>query len=264
DATGMATAPALTANDTAGSYSVHVDSGFGSTTLYLTNTATGLAASITATVTTQQEASINTQYQQPLQVEVVDANDRPVQGVTVSFTLGTGSNGASATFPDGRKRATEFTDASGEAASSPVLANTPAGSFPLTATISGTTLLASSTLQNLAGRPATVTAGAASGESTTVSQRFPVPLAVTVSDRYGNPVAGAIVKFSAPARGPSGHFTIARTRTARVVTIRTNASGIAVAPPFTANDTAGGYIVRATVKGNTAHGSFALVNSARR
>jgi hypothetical protein len=193
----------------------------------------------------------------------------------VSFTLGTGPNGASATFPDGSKQASESTDTRGEAASPLLLANTIAGRFTVTAEIAGTTRLASSGLRNLPGRPATVTAGAASGESTTLSQRFPVPLAVTVGDRYGNPVAGAMVSFSAPARGASGHFTIARRRglsrdkttkkrTARVVTVRTNASGIAVAPPFTANDTVGGYIVRAKVEGTTAHGSFALVNTPRR
>ena len=41
--------------------------------------------------------------------------------------------------------------------------------------------------------------------------------------------------------------------------MRTNASGIAVAPAFTANGTTGGYIVKATVKG-AAPAAFALVN----
>ncbi len=100
-------------------------------------------------------------------------------------------------------------------------------------------------------RPATVAAGAASGESTPLAQRFPVPLAVTVTDRYGNPVAGATVTFAAPDRGAGGHFT-AKRRAARVVGVRTNANGIAVAPPFTANDIPGGYIVGATVKRSTA------------
>jgi hypothetical protein len=48
-----------------------------------------------------------------------------------------------------------------------------------------------------------------------------------------------------------------------VVSVKTNANGIAVAPPFRANDTAGGYIVRATVTGTTARASFALVNAPR-
>ena len=43
------------------------------------------------------------------------------------------------------------------------------------------------------------------------------------------------------------------------IAVRTNASGIAVAPAFTANGTTGGYIVKATVQG-AAPAAFALVN----
>ena len=83
-----------------------------------------------------------------------------------------------------------------------------------------------------------------------------LPLAVTVTDRYGNRVAGAHVTFSAPSRGASGSFERGRT-----VSVRTNATGIAVAPPFTASASVGGYLVRAFVKGTAAHGSFALANT---
>jgi hypothetical protein len=80
DGQGIATAPTFTANDTAGSYSVHADSDFGSVELYLTNTVSGLAASITATGASSEEAAVDSQYPQPLQVQVKDANGRPVQG----------------------------------------------------------------------------------------------------------------------------------------------------------------------------------------
>ena len=59
-----------------------------------------------------------------------------------------------------------------------------------------------------------------------------MPLAVTVADRYGNPVVGATVEFTAPGRGATGH-------------------------------TPGGYIVVATVDRSTARASFALVNTPR-
>src|SRR5262245_56978645 len=45
DANGVASAPTFTANDVAGSYSVQVDSDYGSVLLYLTNTASGVVAS---------------------------------------------------------------------------------------------------------------------------------------------------------------------------------------------------------------------------
>ena len=118
-----------------------------------------------------------------------------------------------------------------------------------------------------------IIAGAASGESTPSASRFPVPLAITVADRYGNPVVGTSVKFSAPLRGASGYFTLVNkhgpngnkpTRyTAPSITMKTNANGIAVAPPFKANRTAGAYLVTATLKGSNAHASFVLVNTPR-
>ena len=48
---------------------------------------------------------------------------------------------------------------------------------------------------------------------------------------------------------------------ADTVKVKTNACGIAVAPAFTANDTHGGYIVKATV-GHARPAAFALVNEA--
>ena len=82
-------------------------------------------------------------------------------------------------------------------------------------------------------------------------------LAVTVTDANGNPVPHAVVTFSAPVHGPSGRFGSSRSRRAEV---ETNASGIAVAPTFTANAEAGGYVVRAGVRGVGRPAAFALVN----
>jgi hypothetical protein len=46
-----------------------------------------------------------------------------------------------------------------------------------------------------------------------------------------------------------------------MITVRTNASGIAVAPVFTANPERGGYVVKATVT-HAQSAAFALVNQA--
>jgi adhesin/invasin len=80
--------------------------------------------------------------------------------------------------------------------------------------------------------------------------------AVVVADANGNPVAGVRVTFSAPARGASGSFAGGQ-RTASVVT---DAAGVAVAPAFRANRTAGGYAVVATVRGAARPAAFAFVN----
>jgi protocatechuate 3,4-dioxygenase beta subunit len=383
DATGTATAPTFTANDTAGSYSVHADSDFGSTNLYLTNTAGGLAASIAPAGATAQEASVNSQYGQPLQARVLDANGRPVQGVATSFALGSGPSGAgasfltggaqatattksdgvatsplfvansspgrftatasasdlssvatfsldnhaaaqtlravgalaqtatvdhryrrplsaqlldpsgqpvegasvtftlgraaagaTASFPDGSSQATEISDSSGRASSPPLAANSTAGSFTATASVNGSTPL-SFRLRNLAGAAATITVGAADGQSAPTGSRFPIRLAVTITDRDGNPVPGVLVTFSAPTHGPSGRFdryARGRTRrnarkssvavhTARVVRVKTDRKSIAIAPPFTANGHSGGYAVTVRVGGQRA--AFALVNTRR-
>jgi protocatechuate 3,4-dioxygenase beta subunit len=368
DATGVATAPIFTANDSAGGYTVRADSDYGSVNFYLTNTASGVAASITASGSTSQEQSVNGQYPQPLQAEVVDADGRPVQGATVTFLLGTGPTGAGASFlgggaqatattkangratsppfvangapgrftatastsgvdavatyalvnhgattiitaanpaqtatvntryrqpltarvrdsgghpiegasvtftlptaaagagasfPDGTSQASAFSDAAGRATSPPLVANKTAGRFTAIAALSGNPKPASYSLQNLAGKPATISAGGASGQSTPVATRFPIRLAVTVTDKDGNRVAGAVVTFSAPARGPSGRF---RTHPGgRIARVKTNGRGIAIAPALTANHTPGGYAVTASTVGLQT--AFALINEPRR
>ena len=93
-------------------------------------------------------------------------------------------------------------------------------------------------------------------------------LAVTVTDAEKNPVAGALVSFSAPASGASGRFTVRsrgshrhRVSHARTVHVETGACGIAVAPPFSAGHQAGGYILEANAK-PARPAAFALVNEA--
>jgi hypothetical protein len=61
DAQGIATAPAFTANYTAGSYTVDAHSDYGSIEFFVSNTATGLPAAITATGTSSEEATVNGQ-----------------------------------------------------------------------------------------------------------------------------------------------------------------------------------------------------------
>ena len=114
------------------------------------------------------------------------------------------------------------------------------------------------------GRPTTLTAGVGATQSAPAGARFPIRLAVTVTDAEGAPVPDALVSFAAPNRGPSGFFTI-RSGGANVhlhrARMKTNACGIALAPAFTANHRAGGYVVVASVEHVKA--AFALVNEGR-
>jgi hypothetical protein len=189
---------------------------------------------------------------------VLDPNGRPIEGVTVTFTLPQTGEGAGASFLGGSNQATDVTDADGQASSPALLANSTAGRFTATASAVGSARELSYALRNLAGNPATITPGAADGETTPAGTRFPIRLAVTVKDADSNPVAGAVVTFTAAATGPSGKFDGGR----RSVRVKTNNSGIAIAPAFRANGTPGGYVVTAAVSGLQV--AFALVNDPRR
>jgi hypothetical protein len=294
DVSGMVAAPAFTADEVAGSYTVTASSQYGSVSFSLTNTAAGIAAKIAAIALKSRSARVTNRYTQPLQVRVLDSDGNPVAGTTVTFTLqagassvcGTTTSGAGATFTGGGAQATAMTNANGVASSPAFTANGVAGSFTATAAAagreptggsgkenpgasgSGAAAPVSFALSNLAGTPVKLATGVGSTQSTLTGTPFAIRLAVTVTDAEKNPVGGAEIAFTAPARGASGRFTIrspdsrhhrshiSHSHTAR---IRTNACGIALAPAFTADRLPGGYIVEASVK-YARPAAFALVN----
>jgi protocatechuate 3,4-dioxygenase beta subunit len=264
NADGVATSPGLSANATGGAFTATA------AVQHVTEPARfglrNLAAkphTITPAGSSSPSATIGTHYAHRLRVTVRDASGKPVAGVTVTFTLGSssvagvssGSGGAGATFTGGATTATATTGPHGIATSPRLAANDDAGSF--TATATGTSAMALFHLHNRAGAPSTVTAGVGAAQSTVAGTRFAIPLAVTVSDAHANKVPDAAVTFTALASAAGGSFPGGRTK----VTVRTNSSGIAVAPPFAANSKAGGYIVTASVKGVRSV-AFALVNTA--
>jgi hypothetical protein len=292
DASGTVAAPPFTANAAAGSYTVTASSQYGTVSFSLTNTAAGVPARIVAIPLKSSSARVAGRFPEPLQVRVLDAGGNPVAGTTVTFTLGSATAGtcgtsaaAGAGFTGGGAQATATTDASGLATSPAFTANTAAGSFTATASLSsggggeseGTGKAGAPTvapvgfsLSNLAGAPAKIVPGVGSTQSTQAGSAFPIRLAVTVTDAQKNLVAGAPITFSAPRAGASGHFTVHshgphhRTRVSHpnTVQVKTNACGIAVAPPFTAGRQPGGYIVKASAK-PARPAAFALVNEAR-
>ena len=82
---------------------------------------------------------------------------------------------------------------------------------------------------------------------------------MTVTDTNGNDVVGASITFRAPTSGASGVFA----GSGATAVVRTDSTGVATAPHFSANQRAGGYIVTATVAGLSSKATFALVNTAR-
>jgi len=297
DATGAASAPTFTADDTAGSYTVTASSPYGSVSFSLTNTAAGVPARVTAVAPTSRSATVTRGYAQPLQVRVLDASGNPVAEATVTFTLSSAASagacasssaGAGASFVGGAgAQASATTGASGVATSPPLTANAAAGWFTATAAVSsgggagpsgatgtgaaaaGASIEASFALRNSAGEPSRVAAGVGATQSTATGTSFPIRLAVTVTDAEKNPVAGAPVTFAAPAGGPSARFTIhtrgtrhgrSRISHRRTVKVETGACGIALAPSLTAGGE-GGYVVEASA-GHARPAAFALVNEA--
>lgn len=277
DSNGLATSPALVANGVPGRFSATASTAGVSTvaTYILDNHATTMT--LQPTSTHDARVTVDGRYRSSLQARLLDAGGQPIEGAAVTFAVTAADNGAAANFLGGTGQATALTDVNGIATAPPLVANKTAGSFTATATAPGAQP-GRYTLENLAAAPTSITVGAADGQSTTVGERFPIPPAVTVTDRNGNPVAGATITFAAPAKGAGGHFTVSRPtknvqartsktrmRTSRIVRVRTNTKGIAVAPPLTANASVGGYAVTATVtvKGSSVRTAFSLLNLPR-
>lgn len=261
---GVATSPPLLANGVPGKFAATASTeGLSSVATFALD---NHAAAMTVSMVTRSDpgAIVDSRYRDRLQARIADATGQPVEGATVTFAIAAADNGAGASFLAGGTQATALTDADGRAISPALVANKTAGAFTATASVTGAQPLAF-TLTNFAAAAYTVNAGVASGTSTVVGTRFDVPLAVTVTDKDGNPVKGAVVVFTAPAKGATGRFTIRKPQrhASRRASVATNASGIAVAPPFIAGATAGGFAVIATAAGTGRSAAFALVVAPR-
>jgi protocatechuate 3,4-dioxygenase beta subunit len=269
DASGIATAPALTAGTVAGTFTAtaSTDGVESPANFTLTNLA-GPATTITATSGGGQSTTVNTPFSNPLVVTVTDADGNPVSGTTVTFTN-----------PDGGVFFTAgnsvVTDAGGHA-SVPVFAGTVAGTSTVNATVAGVNTPATFTLTETAGNPVYITAQSGDNQSATVNTPFADPLVARVTDIFGNPVSGVSVTFGAPASGPSADFGVSVIPLTlppgsaqpaispffgHSISVMTDADGLATVPEFTANTHAGAYTVTATTTGGAAT-SFHLTNTA--
>ena len=265
---GIATSPRFVAGSVAGRFNgTATVAGIGEPVSFALSNLPGRPPHASQVGKWPQSAKVDSSYSRPLEVRVLDAAGQPSQGITVTFALASnsqgsaGATGAGASFPGGVTQATAITNAHGIATSPRFTANTAAGAFAATASVTGFSKSLAFGLRNLAGKPSSISAGAAASESTSVGARFPIPLAVTVVDKNDNPVSGVLVRFSAPGHGAGGSF-VHRHRRTHTITLKTNNRGIAVAPAFVANETEGGYVVTATA-GHARAAAFALVNEKR-
>jgi hypothetical protein len=257
---GVATAPVLTANDVSGSYTVlaSIPGSALQVSFDLTNTTSGVAASVGVSSGSNQSAKVDQQFPLPLAVNVLDSYGGPVGDTDVTFTI-VPTNGAGASFVGGGGVATTQTTSAGTATSPLLVAGSAAGSFSVQVSVNGIGKPAVFTLTDLASAPYAISPGAGTSQSAQLGADFVVPLAVTVTDSGGNAVSGAVVTFSAPTSGASGVFA----GRGPSVAVPTNSKGVAVCPSFSANTVTGGYIVAARVAGLGSVAAFAMVNTAR-
>jgi hypothetical protein len=104
--------------------------------------------------------------------------------------------------------------------------------------------------------PVSIEAASGDNQSAILGATFANPLAVIVFNVNGHPVQGVSVTFTAPAGGASGTFPGGQ----ESVTLVTDASGVATAPAFTANETAGDDILTAQAAGLATLAEFHLSN----
>lgn len=103
--------------------------------------------------------------------------------------------------------------------------------------------------------PANIAATGGTPQSAQSGTALATPLQATVTDNNGNPIPGIPVTFAAPVGGATGGFS-----GATFAFVTTDSSGVATAPPFTADGTQGSYIVTASVNGLSTTANFLLTN----
>ncbi|MDQ6704445.1 MAG: PKD domain-containing protein, partial [Acidobacteriota bacterium] len=168
--------------------------------------------------------------------------------LTYAFTFVSRPAGSAATLTNANSVAPTFlADVAGNYVVQLIVNDGTQSSLPATVTITAAA----------AGAPASITASGGTPQTAQIGTAFASPLSVTVRDKNGNPVSGVTVTFTAPSTGASGSF-------GGVSTAVTNALGVALSPLFTANATAGTYLVTASAPGLATPASFSLTNTVAR
>ena len=248
DGSGTATSGSFQSNTAVGSYSVTASVGALSQNFSLTNTP-GNPAVMAQLQGDGQAVTVNTAYGLALQVRVEDAYGNTVPGASVTFTPPPTS--ASVNF-SGANVVTA--DGGGIATSPAMTANSTSGAFLVSASSGAATT--SFNLTNLPDAPAALSISSGNNQTASVGAAFGAPLQVRITDVYGNGVPGQTVTFTAPASGASGTFSSGGGSSE---VVGTDISGYASSSSFTANGSAGGYSVSASLGALTQN--FSMTNT---
>ena len=246
---GIATAPAATANQTAGLFQVTATTAGAPqpATFNLTNLA-GTANQL-AFVQQPVDSVAGQPIAPPVTVQLQDSFGNKVAKSGVSVSLQ--ANPVATLFRTLRGTLSVMTDASG-LATFPNIIIDQVGAYTLTAQAAEVASATSHPFNVKAGAASSIQTAGGTPQSTTILTKFPTPLQVTVTDGVGNPVSGVFVSFTAPGSGASA--------TLSAPTATTDASGHA-SVNATANNLAGGYSVTAAAAG-AGSAAFHLTNTA--
>ena len=252
NSSGVATSPTFTAAGAAGPVTITTSAyGVPSPPSFTLDNLSGAPALMPISSGNQQSATVGTPYSQPLIVKVTDSVGDPSSGVTVTFSAP--SSGPSVTFASCSSNPQPYqcvtsTAANGLATASVMTANHISGPVTISATSSVTT--DNFTLTNLAGSPAAASVVSGGAQQALAAGRFATPLRAHVLDGYGNPVAGGLVTFTAPASGPTATFGPCMANpSAHQCVVAIDSAGNATSSVMTAGPNPGAFNVQAVVSG---------------
>jgi uncharacterized protein (TIGR03437 family) len=229
NASGIATAPAFTANTVGGAYTVRATVNSLAGIFNLTNLP-GPPAVMTPTGT-PQSAILNTAYT-ALSVRITDASNNPISGLGVTFTANAVA-GASGTFPGSSATASTNTDGNGTADAPAFTANGTLGAFTVHAA-SGS-LSSNFNLTNIVNPPVAIVAFSGSSQVASTGTAFSQPLTAKVLDANGVGLNNVSVTFTLPGAGASATFADGGT----TFTAITNSLGFVVTPALNSGQTSG-------------------------
>lgn len=160
-------------------------------------TSPGTPSIITVTGGATQSGTVNGELTQPIVVLVTDADGHPVSGVAVSFAPSAGAGSVSS--------AQATTDNGGLAEVNWKL-GTIAGLDSMTVTMGSQSAIVTAIATADVASQLVIVAG--NGQSAPADSTLGTPLAVKVTDQYGNPVSGVTVNWSSDDGGILSSTTV--------------------------------------------------------
>ena len=259
DSNGVATSPPLIANAVPGRFTATASTAGVSTVAIYTLDNHATTTTLQTTSTRDPRATVDRRYRSSLQARLLDAGGQPIEGATVTFAITAADNGAAAELP-GRRRPgnrahrrqrTRYRTTAHREQDRRQLHRNRDGSRRRAGAVHPREPCRSTSRHHRRRR------------RRAIHQRWralPDP-----ARRHGHRQErqpGRRRHCHLRSRRRRGQADTSR-RTRRIVRVRTNSRGIAVAPPFTANASAGGYVVTATVRRSSVRTAFSLLNLQR-